>query len=57
MKRLSTLVTLILCSGIAWTQTLSTPSSGGNQKSKVTQYIGPVEVTIAYSSPDVHGLW
>ncbi|MBL7862246.1 MAG: DUF2911 domain-containing protein [Cyclobacteriaceae bacterium] len=55
MKRLSTLVTLILCSGIAWTQTLSTPPSGGNQKSKVTQYIGPVEVTIAYSSPDVHG--
>ncbi len=55
MKRLSTLVTFILFSAIAWSQTLSTPPSGGNQKSKVTQYIGPVEVTIAYSSPDVHG--
>lgn len=55
MKRLSTLVTLIFYSVIAWSQTLSTPPSGGNQKSKVTQYIGPVEVTIAYSSPDVHG--
>ncbi|MEJ7646806.1 MAG: DUF2911 domain-containing protein [Chryseolinea sp.] len=33
---------------------LSTPPSGWNQKSSVTQWIGLVEVTIAYSSPDVH---
>ncbi len=36
-------------------QQLTTPPSGDNQKSKVTQFIGPVEVSIAYSSPDVHG--
>lgn len=35
-------------------QKLTTPPSGANQKSKVTQFIGPVEVSIAYSSPDVH---
>jgi tetratricopeptide (TPR) repeat protein len=37
------------------TQGLTTPPSGNNQKSKVTQFIGPVEVSITYSSPDVHG--
>lgn len=31
------------------------PPSGGNQKSSVTQNIGLVEVTVRYSSPDVHG--
>lgn len=36
-------------------QVLTRPPSGDNQKSKVTQYIGPVEITISYSSPDVHG--
>mgnify|MGYP006171673021 CR=1 FL=1 len=34
---------------------LTLPPSGGNQKASVTQWIGPVEVTIAYSSPDVTG--
>ena len=38
----------------AMAQTLSQPPSGDNQKSKVIQWIGPVEVSIAYSSPDVH---
>lgn len=32
---------------------LTLPPSGDNQKSVVTQWIGPVEVSIAYSSPDV----
>src|SRR5687767_9216310 len=36
-------------------QAISTPPSGDNQKSSVTQYIGLVKVTIDYSSPDVHG--
>src|SRR6187402_1923320 len=36
-------------------QGLTTPPSGANQKSKVIQYVGPVEISIAYSSPDVHG--
>lgn len=34
---------------------LTLPPSGNNQKASVTQFIGPVEVTIDYSSPAVHG--
>jgi hypothetical protein len=34
---------------------LTLPSSGNNQKASVTQYVGPVRVTIEYSSPAVHG--
>jgi len=34
---------------------LAVPPSGNNQKATVTQYIGPVRVTIDYSSPAVHG--
>ncbi len=34
---------------------LTLPPSGNNQKASVTQYIGPVQVTIDYSSPAVHG--
>lgn len=34
---------------------LTFPASGNNQKCQVTQFIGPVEVTITYNSPDVHG--
>ncbi len=33
---------------------LTLPPSGNNQKAAVTQYIGPVQVTIEYSSPAVH---
>jgi hypothetical protein len=33
---------------------LTTPPSGNNQKAAVTQFIGPVQVTIEYSSPAVH---
>ncbi len=37
-------------------QTISTPPSGDNQKSSVTQYIGGItHVTVKYSSPDVTG--
>ena len=36
-------------------QNISLPPSGDNQKSEVKQWIGPVEVTITYNSPDVHG--
>lgn len=35
-------------------QNITTPPSGDNQKSSVTQHIGLVKVTIDYSSPDVH---
>lgn len=35
-------------------QGITTPPSGDNQQSSVTQHIGVVTVTIDYSSPDVH---
>lgn len=35
-------------------QNISLPPSGGNQKASVTQWIGPVAITVNYSSPDVH---
>lgn len=34
---------------------LTLPPSGDNPKCSVTQFIGPVKVTIDYSSPKVHG--
>lgn len=34
---------------------LTMPPAGDNQRSAVTQHVGPVVVTIDYSSPDVHG--
>lgn len=33
---------------------LTLPPSGNNQKAAVTQFVGPVQVTIEYSSPAVH---
>jgi hypothetical protein len=33
---------------------LTLPPNGNNQKAAVTQYIGPVQVSIEYSSPAVH---
>jgi hypothetical protein len=35
---------------------LTLPPSGNNQKASVTQYVGPVQVAIDYSSPNVHGV-
>ncbi len=55
MKKITTALAFILLTTLAWSQQLTTPPSGDNQKSKVIQYIGPVQVSIAYSSPDVHG--
>jgi len=40
--------------GPATAQTITQPFSGDNQKCSVTQWIGPVKVTVDYSSPDVH---
>ncbi|HEX7597785.1 MAG TPA: DUF2911 domain-containing protein [Polyangia bacterium] len=34
---------------------LTLPPSGNNQKASITQFIGPVRITIEYSSPAVHG--
>jgi len=54
MKKLLSLVLLITICSWAMAQSLTTPPSGGNQKSSVTQWIGLVSVTINYNSPDVH---
>jgi tetratricopeptide (TPR) repeat protein len=43
-----------LLAGNAAAQAISTPPSGDNQRSTVSQHIGVVEVTVDYSSPDVH---
>lgn len=46
----------ILFAGTAMAQFpgLTLPTSGNNQKAETTQYIGPVRITIVYSSPAVH---
>lgn len=48
---------MLACAGVACAQYpgLTLPPSGNNQKASVTQFIGPVRVSIEYSSPAVHG--
>lgn len=46
-------IAVLVCAPVAIAQ-ITTPPSGDNQKSSVTQHIGLVKVTIDYSSPDVH---
>lgn len=55
MKKNLTLLLFLLCALWVEAQVLSGPPSGNNQKARVTQFVGPVEITIHYSSPDVHG--
>lgn len=58
MKKLLPLafaVCAIASSLFAQTITLTSPPNGNNQRSTVTQWIGLVSVSIAYSGPDVHG--
>lgn len=47
--------TLLLAASAAHAQFpgLTLPPSGANQKASVSQWIGPVEVSLTYSSPDV----
>lgn len=54
MRRSLIAVLAILFPGILFAQSITLPPSGDNQKASVTQQIGPVKVTIDYSSPDVH---
>ncbi|GHN01396.1 hypothetical protein WSM22_28850 [Cytophagales bacterium WSM2-2] len=54
MKKIVTALFLLACVGYAQAQTLAQPPSGNNQKAKVIQNIGLVEVSISYSSPKVH---
>ena len=54
MKKIVTALVMLACVSYIQAQPLAQPPSGNNQKAKVTQFIGPVEVSIAYSSPHVH---
>ena len=55
MKQITTIVMCVLLSASLYAQSISLPPSGDNQKCSVTQWVGPVAVTITYNSPDVHG--
>ncbi len=55
MIRLALALALTLPTAAQIVPGLSIPPSGNNQKASVTQYIGPVSITIDYSSPAVHG--
>ncbi|MEZ5014220.1 MAG: DUF2911 domain-containing protein [Chitinophagales bacterium] len=50
---------LLLAGMLMWNRILvaqiAGPPSGDNQKASVTQYMGPVSITVTYNSPDVHG--
>jgi len=55
MRRFWTIgAAVLLVAGSALAQAISVPPNGDNQRATVTQYIGPVAVTIDYRSPDVH---
>lgn len=41
-------------SSATFAQGITLPTSGNNQKAEVSQWIGPVKITINYSSPKVH---
>src|SRR5438552_15551941 len=55
MRRLILTIALSLPAAAQIIPGLTIPTSGNNQKGSVTQYIGPVSVSIEYSSPAVHG--
>jgi hypothetical protein len=57
MRMLSRTSLFFILAGAVFAQFpgLTLPPSGNNQKAAVTQYVGPVQVTIEYSSPAVHG--
>lgn len=54
MKKLIVVI-LFFSSVAALSQDLTLPPSGDNQKAEVKQWIGPVQVTIRYNSPNVQG--
>jgi Protein of unknown function (DUF2911) len=55
MLRLALCFALAIPAGAQFVPGLAVPPSGNNQKATVTQFIGPVRVSIDYSSPAVHG--
>jgi tetratricopeptide (TPR) repeat protein len=54
MKKILSVTMLMLMWAVGYSQGLTGPPSGDNQKASVIQWIGPVSVQINYSSPDVH---
>jgi len=54
MRRLALAPVLALAAAAAFGQALTLPPSGDNQHAIVTQFIGPVKVTVDYNSPTVH---
>jgi hypothetical protein len=55
MKHIITIFVFFFVAARVYAQSITLPPSGDNQKCSVTQWIGPVAVTITYNSPDVHG--
>lgn len=55
MKHAKLLLLVLLAGNPAFSQTISLPPSGDNQRASVSQGIGLVTVTINYNSPNVHG--
>lgn len=55
MKKIILCLCLLTSIGAIRAQQLTLPPSGDNQKSRVTQHMGLVEVTVDYNSPNVHG--
>jgi hypothetical protein len=55
MKKILSLIFSVAVSATVFSQELTLPPNGDNQKASVTQWIGPASVTITYHSPDVHG--
>lgn len=54
MKTFLSFIAAVCFYGGLVAQPITSPPSGDNQKARVSQWIGPVEVTITYNSPDVH---
>lgn len=54
-SRALAILTLVFCATATLAQPVTTPPSGANQKSSVSQWIGLVEVDVIYNSPDVTG--
>lgn len=55
MKKIYTLLLALFAATFAFAQgVLTLPPNSDNQKSSVSQWIGPVQVTITYNSPNVH---
>src|ERR1043166_107150 len=53
-KRFLTATAVALCALGAFAQGVTLPPSGGNQRQTIIQQIGPVKVSVEYSSPHVH---